>query len=333
MQTQAVEGYRLSPQQRRLWRLQNGSSAFYAWCALKVQGSLDDSALRQAVERVISRHEILRVRFVRRAGMKMPIQVVGEENDVRWEEIDLQHMGASEQRAKLREIYQMGSAAGLGYDSQPVVSVRLVRLAVEESLLVISLPSLYADGWAAGSLAREIVADGPGCLGRAADVDDNLQYFYFAEWQNEIVESNDEEAERARAYWDKQASRNVSMALPNEKSAEGADRFAPELVECEIDAASVGMIREMAAGLLVSEREILAACWAALVRRLSGQDEVVLWDVIDGRKYEELQGTVGLYAKSVPLRIGMKEATPFTTLLLRLSGIAREGYEFHGILQ
>jgi hypothetical protein len=52
MKNQAIEGYKLSPQQRRLWYLQDGSSAFHSWCAIQVKGQIEDLALRQAVESV-----------------------------------------------------------------------------------------------------------------------------------------------------------------------------------------------------------------------------------------------------------------------------------------
>jgi len=78
MQNQVVEGFRLSPQQRRLWPLQQGSSSFHTQCALLIEGRADRDLLKAATERVVNRHEIFRTNFLRLPGMDLPIQVVAE---------------------------------------------------------------------------------------------------------------------------------------------------------------------------------------------------------------------------------------------------------------
>ena len=327
MQAQVIEGYRLSPQQRRLLRAQDGSSAFRSWCAINVDGHLHDGDLKRAVTRLVNRHDMLRASFHKRAGMRMPIQVVDQREDVRWEEIDLRGMRECEQEARLRNIYDSERGGGPGRDSGSGVRARLARLSETNRVLIISLPSLCADGWAIRALARELAATASARVRPAAQVGANVPYVHFAEWQNEILESTDEEARQGRAHWEKVASRNGKLALPRERRGAGAAGFAPEIVETEIDASSAKRIKEVAAEFDATVREVLAACWAGLIRRLSGQEEVVLWEVMDGRKYEELQDGVGLYAKSIPLRLRVEENMRFSALLLNLIGIAREGYE------
>ncbi|MFF6785143.1 amino acid adenylation domain-containing protein [Streptomyces sp. NPDC012510] len=74
-------GFALSGFQERVWldeRLR-GTGAFYnvplAW---RVQGGIDPATLRDALARVVARHEVLRTRFVERDHDGSPYQIVGD---------------------------------------------------------------------------------------------------------------------------------------------------------------------------------------------------------------------------------------------------------------
>ena len=55
MQQEVLEGFQLSPQQKRVWTLQQHSAAFVAQCAVLLDGELDARALREALRGVFER--------------------------------------------------------------------------------------------------------------------------------------------------------------------------------------------------------------------------------------------------------------------------------------
>ncbi|HMB68461.1 MAG TPA: condensation domain-containing protein, partial [bacterium] len=76
-------GFRLSPQQRLLWRLHGPTAGpFTGRSVLLVRGELDVDTLRESVRRVVARHEILRTAFSEPVGVGEPVQVVREPGDV-----------------------------------------------------------------------------------------------------------------------------------------------------------------------------------------------------------------------------------------------------------
>src|SRR5215217_5056730 len=89
--SEVVEGYRLSPQQARIWALSGGEggAAFRAGCVVLVEGETDAAAVGRSLSAVVARHEILRTRFESVAGMALPLQVVEEPREVTVEEYDL----------------------------------------------------------------------------------------------------------------------------------------------------------------------------------------------------------------------------------------------------
>src|SRR5690349_5013291 len=90
--TEPIEsGFRISPQQRRVWRLQeDGPAACAILCALRIEGDLDRRALRRALAATVERHEILRTAFRRPAGLTVPLQVILEPGPVSLPEVDFE---------------------------------------------------------------------------------------------------------------------------------------------------------------------------------------------------------------------------------------------------
>lgn len=60
---QQIQGFHLSPQQKRLWLLQQNSSVYLTNCAILIEGSLQVNILKAALQKVIDRNEILRTSF------------------------------------------------------------------------------------------------------------------------------------------------------------------------------------------------------------------------------------------------------------------------------
>src|SRR6185369_17947958 len=77
---QAITGFRLSPQQERVWALQQstGTLPFHARCASLIEGPLDKATLEAALLNVIERQEILHTTFHKVEGMIFPLQVISD---------------------------------------------------------------------------------------------------------------------------------------------------------------------------------------------------------------------------------------------------------------
>src|SRR6185436_7445783 len=82
---QSAEGFRLSPQQARLWRwLASSSSAaaeslpYLAQSRVEIAGELDRAALGRALDRAVERNELLRTAFRVLPGLAAPLQMISE---------------------------------------------------------------------------------------------------------------------------------------------------------------------------------------------------------------------------------------------------------------
>jgi non-ribosomal peptide synthetase component F len=194
-----VQGFRLSPQQRRTWRQQADSRAFRAQCAVEIAGPLDEERLRRALAGVITRHEILRTTFRRSPGIRFPIQVVGESAAVQWQNVNLAGgapaaagaaaapetaAGAAaavpetaaaapalDTAAAATELLRRAAARPFDLERGPVVHAWLAAAGAGRHLLVLSVPALCADRASLGLLIGDLAEsyEAGGAAGAASD--------------------------------------------------------------------------------------------------------------------------------------------------------------------
>src|SRR6185369_7012262 len=107
MQSKQIEGYRLSPQQKHLWLLQQGNpdQPYRAQCCILLEGVVSRAVLRSSLQTVVDRQEILRTTFHRVAGMQFPLQVSREGGAPTLFEVDLAGLSGEEQEARLNSIF------------------------------------------------------------------------------------------------------------------------------------------------------------------------------------------------------------------------------------
>lgn len=102
MTPSGVQGFRPSPQQLRVWSMQQEwGTVLPARLKVRVEGELERSLLERAVERVVTRHEILRTTFRSLPGVSVPLQVVGETASVLRVDLDTLADGRQELRLEL----------------------------------------------------------------------------------------------------------------------------------------------------------------------------------------------------------------------------------------
>jgi amino acid adenylation domain-containing protein len=304
-----IEGFRLSPQQRRLWALWCESPVYRAQCAVLVKGELEESLLRQAVQDVVDRHEVLRTSFQRSRGIRLPLQVFAEGGSAEWRRSERGEEG-------VRELLREEAEAGFDLETGPVLRVALASLAPNDRYLVLTLPSLVADARTLANLVSEIAAayaarrDG----GRLDDVEEVVQYLQFSEWQNDLLAEDDPEG---RAYWSK-ALANLPAAprLPLETPVAGST-CRPHAVAVEIGSVGAGEVDRLAKELGTSPSTVLLSVWQALLARVSDRWELPVAITLENRGHEDLQWVLGPLAKTVPFALRTVPSDSLANLVRR----------------
>ena len=290
-----IQGFRLSPQQERLWRLSGGVPGRAA-CAVSVRGHLDLDALRRALARVVARHEILRTSFLLLPGMITPLQVISEEAvfELEWMEPGeaLEEAGDPWGERLLSRVQEERPGA-------PLVCA-VTRLAPSYHGLALGLPSLSTDRRSLKNLVEEI-GQALGDMDREPE-GELTQYADYSEWQNEVLESGGGEGKKPWLG----LLRNpelLASALPFDR-VPAVDGGAPPPLRISLGLRSAGLLDRLDAVARQSGTDgstVLLAAWAVLLGRLSGCRALAMAVHLAGRRYAELERSQGLFARWLPI--------------------------------
>ncbi len=319
MSQQIIEGYQMSPQQRHLWSLFAGGehTPYTAQCAILMEGPLDEEILRTALLNVIERQEILRTTFSILADMTIPLQIVNASGDLPINECDFSDLSAHAQEAWLEALFRNDGCRQFtpGDRSQP--HFLQVRLAPHRHVLVVSLPSLYADSMALKILTQDLGDCYAACLRSEAPPAEPIQYAALSEWQNESLKA--EGSEIGINYWREQESVSTDLRLPFERDFSKEVEFRPEsLRSLVVNPETVANLERLSALYNSSLSSSLLACFVVLLSRLNDSAEVSLGVSFDGRNYDELADAFGLFARFLPIHAQLPSSLSFPQLLASL---------------
>lgn len=307
---------RLSEAQRRMWfleRLTSGTALYNLPSAYRFRGPLNARALRSAVVELTQRHEMLRMRYVDVLGD--PLQLPsGEPFDCAY--LDLSGLAPAEREAEVRRRTEADARTPFTLLGGPLARAAVLRLAEDDHALLLNLHHSIADGWSLGllfdqleTLYEEQLHGLPGTPPEPVN-----RYLDHAARQRAWLESD--AAERSVGWWREElADAPVELALPTDEMDSapppGAGAVVSRTVSAELTEALRALGRTEAATLFM----VLLAAYGVLLRRRSGQSDLVVGSPASGRDHPDTADTVGLYVNTTVFRIRIDGAAPFRELL------------------
>ena len=316
MLSQTIEGFRLSPQQKQLWSLQQSGDLYCAQCVLRIEGSLQVEILKQTLQKIVHRHQILRTYFHRQPGIKTPIQIINNDGVLLWQELNQSDW----EYKRIEELCHEERQFVFNFEQGPLLRTSLLSESSSQWLLLITLPSLCADSWSLKKLVKEVSYIYDACLRNEELEDEPVQYIQFSEWCNELLE--DEDVAAGKAYWRQQRLSLIpSLTLPFESYSGRQTRFEPSVHTLRLEPDLVAKLDTIATLHKTTVADFLFACWQILLWRITGQSDIVVSTVYPGRKYEELYETLGLLAKWLPVYCSFQENFKFTEILSDITSL------------
>ena len=335
MQHEIIQGYRLSPQQKHLWLLHRpdlGANPYRAICVVMITGVLENDPLRRALDEVVRQYEILRTTFRLLQGMSIPVQVIETDGRGAFVTHDLTAFGDVELLARLDQLIVEAKSAEIDYASLPLLHASLVKLTASSHQLFLTAPALCADALSFQHLLRQIAAAYKHPKAEDPSQTETMQYADFAEWQNELLVTQD--ASVARQFWKQQDLPTLaSQRLSFEKRLTREPSFQPATVTVAISAETSARIQAAANVFDVSLSSFGLACWQILLSRLLGRSNTTVGAAVDGRKLGELENAIGLFSKFLPMHSDSLACLPFKNLWKQTSDQELESQRWQDYFQ
>lgn len=318
----------LSFAQRRLWFLAqlNPDSALYNLpLALRLRGTLVPRALQLALDAIVTRHEALRTRFISEEGE--PVQVIDEAAPVRLEIVDFSAETAEAREQRLREFLATRTHESFNLERDRLLRAAVVRLAVDEHVLLLVAHHIVVDGWSWHVLCRELSLHYKGFITEWAATLPELpvQYADVAAWRHETLVG--ERYEKLLAYWAQQLDGAPEfLELPTDRARPALPTSRGGTVAAPLPASLVEGLRQCGLREGATLFMTLLASFQVLLARYARQTDIVVGAPIAGRTQVQLENLIGFFVNMLPLRTDLSGNPPFRELLRRVRNVALDAY-------
>jgi amino acid adenylation domain-containing protein len=296
----------LSFAQQRLWflaQMEGVSAAFHITGWIRLSGRLDREALRFALDRIVHRHEALRTRFVLVDGE--PIQQI-DAADSGFALVEEDLAGERNQEEVLAALAAAEAGRGFDLERGPLIRGRLLRLRGDEHVLLVTMHHIVSDGWSMGILLKELSAL---YTARCAGQEDPLpalriQYGDYAQWQRrwlsgEVLESQAE-------YWRTALSGAPELLeLPTDHTRPLQQSYEGGRIEVELNTQLTARLKALSLRRGTTLFMTILAGFAALLSRLSGQQDIVIGAPVANRTRSEVEGLIGFFVNTLALRLDL----------------------------
>jgi len=302
-----------------LWQLDPHSAAYNLPGAVRLRGRLDDAAVERAFASLIERHETLRTVFERRSDdslHQVPCEVplvIGRE--------DLTGLPEAEREARVLDEAKQQAAEAFDLGRGPLLRVKLLKLAPDEHVLLLTLHHIVSDGWSMNVLIDEFTRfyDGhqqrcPAQLPPLA-----IQYSDYALWQRRWLEAG--EQARQLEYWQAQlGDEHPPLELPLDHPRPAVSSYRGVRHEFAVDDHLVEHLRGLAQRHNITLFMLLLGAFNVLLYRYTGQGDIRVGVPIANRNRSEVEGLIGFFVNTQVLRT-------------RLDGQSRVSDVLHAIKQ
>ncbi|HEU0298389.1 MAG TPA: amino acid adenylation domain-containing protein, partial [Longimicrobium sp.] len=236
--------------------------------------------------------------------------------------------GHPEAEAELRRLIIEEARAPFDLERGPLFRGRLVRLAADDHVLLLTMHHVVSDGWSLGVLIDEL-----GTLYgafRRGEPDPlpplPVQYADYAAWQRRWVQG--EVLEAQASYWTRRlAGAPELLELPTDRPRPARQEFAGASVRVLLDEELTAELRALGQRHGTTLFMTLMAGWATVLGRLAGQEDVVVGTPTANRGRSEVEGLIGFFVNTLPLRVELAGSPTVAELLGRVRTLSLEAQQ------
>ncbi|MBH3424329.1 non-ribosomal peptide synthetase [Pseudomonas gessardii] len=304
--------YPLTPMQEGLLLhtlLEPGTGLYYMQDRYRIHSELNPERFALAWKAVIARHEALRASFCWNVGEEM-LQVIHKPGSTPIEYLDWTGTPAEQQEPRLQALLKSEREAGFDLLNQAPFHLRLIRVGEARYWFMMSNHHILIDAWCRSLLMNDFfeiyMALGEGREAQLAAPPRYRDYIAWLQRQN-LAE--------ARQWWQQNLQGfERTTPIPSDRPflREHAGHSGGMVVgDCytRLDSRDGAQLRELAQAHQLTVNTFAQAAWALVLRRLSGERDVLFGVTVAGRPVDmpQMQRTVGLFINSIALRVKVPE--------------------------
>jgi amino acid adenylation domain-containing protein len=310
----------LSFAQKRLWyldELEPGTATYNLPAAIRLSGDLCIDTLRQSLNEIVGRYEILRTRFA--VEGEAPVQIVDDIVELSVPVVDISHLTGDDVKFELQRRLKDEARKPFDLAEGPLVRAVCFRIHDAEHALFFMAHHIVFDGLSIGLLVNELGAlYAAFAAGKKSPLEDtSVQYGDYAIWQRDRL--TDTEVERLLAYWRDQLGGNLPiLQMPTDHSRPPMQSYEGATETIKLPGTLVNSLTELGRKDGATLFMVLLAAFKVLLHRYTNQSDFVIGTPINGRSSPELENSIGFFVNTLALRTDLSGRPSFRELLGRV---------------
>ncbi|MGY2290395.1 non-ribosomal peptide synthetase [Pseudomonas sp. SDO528_S397] len=297
-----------------LWQLDPASGAYNLPGAVRLKGALNLQAMEQAFASLVARHETLRTVFQRQADDRL-WQVAAQPSLAITPE-DFSHYACAEREQAVSEAATRESLQQFDLENGPLLRVKLLKLAENEHVLLLTLHHIVSDGWSMNVLIDEFIRCYDAFARNQAPslAPLPIQYSDYALWQRRWLEAG--EQARQLEYWQARlGDEHPVLELPTDYPRPARPSYQGTRHNFAIDPALAAQLRRCAQQHNVTLFMLLLGAFNVLLHRYTGQEDIRIGVPIANRNRGDVEGLIGFFVNTQVLRTELNGQTRVSQLL------------------
>lgn len=297
--------YEVSSSQRRIFLLSQKNAADTSWnisYAMKIEGELDNERFEKVFQELINRHETLRTSFHAAAGKL--VQKVNSNVDFKINYLELNndhplttavkeesglHQWVNENVNRWIKFFDLSQA--------PLLRVGVLNVKDREHLLIFDIHHIISDEISMDILVREMIQLYSGKKTREL----KIQYKDFSAWQDKLMMSG--QLKKHEEYWLNRFRGDIPvLQLPIDYQRPTTSNFSGEVLVFTMDKPLRTQLNALASETKTTLYWILMAVYNILLSKYTGQEDIVVGVLVDGRTHPQLENILGMFVNVLPLR-------------------------------
>ncbi|WP_404420596.1 amino acid adenylation domain-containing protein [Thalassospira australica] len=306
-----MEHYPASHAQKRLYllsKMDGNSGAYGMLYVFRCTGDLRADILQSALTRLVDRHETLRTGFAEQDGTITQKIHATTPPAVAFDDLS----GHADPAREALRLTRLEAATPIILDQPPLIRGRVIRVAANESLMILMTHHIVGDGWSSRILINELGALYDAVLHQRNDALPQLPITYkdFAHWQSR------QDWADAADYWRQQlANAPEQINLPTDRPVPEKQSFRGAHVHLALPDDVLSGLHQLASRNKTTLSSVGLSLFSAMLYRLTRQPDMVIGMGVAGRERIETEGLIGFFVNVLPIRMQLDDDTDLGDLI------------------
>jgi len=278
-------------------------------CLIEIKGAITAQDCIAAMQRVVNRHEVLRLSFLPSKGQAVQMIQAQSAPVMRFRDLPLSSTSSEALDAAARETFD----APFDLLQGPLYRVEVLRRSSIDHVLVVAIHHAIADGWSLGVLVQDLyLAYAQALLGASGGLPPVL-LSYTAWGASERTLWQPALLEQRASFWKTCLAGSKRLWDNRAEALDESDHLQRRIagVSAELGLA----VRELARRTSATLFSTLLAAFQITLSRWTGVADIVVGTPVANRARQEVRETMGYFSSIVPLRGQVDDRRSFSDSL------------------